>query len=77
MRVERIPVTACDEGDYLCLVTDGVTKACTPGHVQECLRTAPNVEIGARRLTETALNLRSKDDITALVVEVTDWVTAD
>lgn len=73
MRIEHIPVTACDEGDLLCLVTDGVTKVCTPGHLAEALGSSPDTRIAAERVARTALHLRSQDDITALVVEVLDW----
>jgi serine/threonine protein phosphatase PrpC len=73
MRVERIPVTACDEGDLLCLVTDGVTKVATPGHLIHAMTASPNAVIAARRVASLAQHLGSPDDITALVVEVLDW----
>lgn len=77
LRIQRIPVTACDEGDLLCLVSDGVTKACGLDHVFEAAGRWPSPKIAAERLVHAARRMGSEDDITVLAVEVHDWDILD
>lgn len=61
---------ACEEGDVLCLVTDGVTKGLKTDHIQAVLEEYPEPAHAVRELVRRARGRGSRDDITALVVEI-------
>ncbi len=68
--VERVPF---EEGDVLCLVTDGITKTMTDGDVGEVLSAFSRPDVAARELVARARGKGSHDDITAVVVELEEW----
>jgi protein phosphatase len=64
----------CEEGDILCLVTDGVTKVMDRDEIGAVLRDfGPRPERAAQELVDTARGKKSPDDITALVVQLEEW----
>ena len=71
-RVQRIGLEV-DEGDTLVIVTDGVTKVCSPGQLEAVLLESPSVEVAAQRMVDLSRLLGSRDDITALVAELVEW----
>ena len=62
-----------DEGDILCLVSDGVTKTMPDDQIEAVLRAATTPEVAARELVSRARGRGSRDDITAIVVELEEW----
>lgn len=62
-----------DEGDVLCLVTDGVTRTMTPDRIRDVLAEVPDPERAAKEIVVRARARGSRDDITALVVELDEW----
>ena len=64
---------ALEEGETLCLVTDGVTKALAVHDIANVLREYPTPQRAAEELVLRAYNRGSRDDITALVVELEEW----
>jgi serine/threonine protein phosphatase PrpC len=63
-----------DEGDLLCLVTDGVTKVLSLDDIESILKEFGHAsERAARELTQEARDRRSLDDITAVIVELEEW----
>lgn len=68
--VERV---AYAEGDVLCLASDGVTKSLSDEDVRGVLERFPDPEAAARELVRTARARGSRDDITALVIELEEW----
>ena len=62
-----------EEGDTLLLVSDGVTKVCALDHLADTLEANPRVETAAQRIVDLASHLGSRDDITAMVVELCEW----
>lgn len=71
-RLDRHEI-AFDEGDVLCLVTDGVTKALRVHDVREVLDEVPDPDRAAKEVVARARARGSRDDITALVVELEEW----
>lgn len=68
--VERV---AFEVGDVLCLVTDGVTKSMVDGDVEAVLAELTPPDAAARELVARARGKGSRDDITAVVVELAEW----
>jgi serine/threonine protein phosphatase PrpC len=62
-----------EEGEVLCLVTDGVTKALSIHDVGNVLEELSDPERAAREIVVRARIRGSRDDITALVVELEEW----
>jgi serine/threonine protein phosphatase PrpC len=62
-----------EEGDILCLVTDGVTKSMADDHIEAVLKESGGPEIAVRELVSRARARGSHDDITAIVVELEEW----
>jgi serine/threonine protein phosphatase PrpC len=63
-----------EDGDILCLVTDGVTKVMSVEEIGAVLRDlGARPERAAQELAETARGRHSPDDITALVVQLEEW----
>jgi serine/threonine protein phosphatase PrpC len=62
-----------DEGDILCLVTDGVTKSMADDNIEQVLKEASAPEIAVRELVSRARARGSHDDITAIVIELEEW----
>jgi serine/threonine protein phosphatase PrpC len=69
IEVETVPL---EEGDLLCLVTDGVTKSMSDQHIEEVFREVRSERI-ANELARRARNRGSTDDITVVVVELEEW----
>lgn len=68
--VERVPF---EEGDVLCLVTDGVTKSMVDGAIAAVLSEFSNPAAAAHELVARARGKGSDDDITAVVIELEEW----
>lgn len=64
---------AFEEGEVLCLITDGVTKALRVHDVRDVLAELPDPQRAAKEIVARARNRGSRDDITALVVELEEW----
>ena len=62
-----------DEGDTLCLITDGVTKTMSNREIEQVLKDYPDPNRAANELVTRAFNLGSRDDITAMVIELDEW----
>ena len=62
--VER-PLT---EGDALLLCTDGLHNVMQAGAIQQILASSPDVDIAARALIDKAIELGTRDNVTALVL---------
>jgi serine/threonine protein phosphatase PrpC len=62
-----------EPGDMLCLITDGVTKALSYTTVGQILAELPDPQRAAWEIAERARRRGSRDDITALVVELEEW----
>lgn len=63
-----------DEGDLLCLATDGLTKAMGLDDIEAQLQQHPrHLETAARELAEHARASGCLDDITVVVVELEEW----
>jgi len=62
-----------EEGDWICLVTDGVTKSMTPSNIAAVFDELPEVGRAAKEVVECARRLGSRDDITAVIVELEEW----
>jgi len=62
-----------EEGDSLCLVSDGVTKALRDEDVAMILKRFPKPELAASELVKEARLRGSRDDITAIVVDLEEW----
>jgi serine/threonine protein phosphatase PrpC len=69
IEVETVPL---EEGDLLCLVTDGVTKSMSDERIEEVFREVRSERV-ANELALRARNRGSADDITAIVVELEEW----
>lgn len=59
-----------EEGDLVCLVTDGVTKVMDDGAIARAVFAGKHPEGAAREVVQRARNLKGSDDITCLIVEV-------
>jgi protein phosphatase len=70
MDVLSVPIA---EGDLLCLVSDGVTKALSTGELGRLLEGNAPMATMARGICATARALGSADDITCAVVELEEW----
>ncbi len=67
-------VVQFEEGDLLCLVTDGVyPKGMREDGISAVLRAVRDPERAVRELGERARGRGSRDDITVLVVELEEW----
>ena len=62
-----------DEGDTVCLVTDGVTRVLDPGRIGAVLVENPDLQRAADTLAQVARSARSRDDITVLLVDLEEW----
>lgn len=63
-----------DEGDVVCLVTDGVASVMTEAEIASVLRGTRDVQEAAQRLVNKAYhNKGSRDDITAVVASLESW----
>ena len=61
------------EGELLLLLTDGVTKTLRLQDIQSVLDEFPDAERAAPELARRAKSRGSRDDITALLVELEQW----
>ena len=64
---------AFDEGDILCLVSDGVTKTMAEDEIEAVLTGNGSPTAMATTIAERARGKGSLDDITALVIELEEW----
>lgn len=62
-----------EEGDILCLVSDGVTKALDADALAAVLATNASLPTLADRVCSLARSRGSADDITCVVVELEEW----
>lgn len=72
-RVLDHETVAFDEGDILCLVTDGVTRVMVEDRICEVLDEVADPDRAAKEIVARARARGSRDDITALVVELAEW----
>lgn len=70
MDVVRAPF---EEGDVLCLATDGVTRVMEVDEIGSILSRSPDPNRAAAETVQRARGKGSPDDITALVVELEEW----
>lgn len=68
LRIETIPETL-QPGDWLVLVSDGVTATLDPRGIAELVRASPIGREAAERVARAALDRGTLDDVTALVFE--------
>lgn len=61
-----------EPGDFVILVTDGVTRAMQIDAIGDIVRQRPIAKDAARSIVEAASRRGSRDDITAVVVELLD-----
>ena len=71
--VDTIELRNADEGDMFVLVSDGVTKAIRDDQIIALANDIYPPERAAQELAERARRKGSRDDITAIVVELEEW----
>ncbi len=73
MTVDVVQVSQFEEGDWLCLASDGVTKGLTTDQVKAALAEHRSVERAAEEVRIRTRAAKSKDDVTVVLVELDDW----
>jgi serine/threonine protein phosphatase PrpC len=68
-----VETAALEEVDLLCLMTDGITKTMADDQIEAVLRETREPGRTARELASRARARGSRDDITAVIVEIEEW----
>jgi protein phosphatase len=68
-----VSALSVEQGDWLVLCTDGLTKHVSERQIADVLRDAPNAEAGCRQLVDLALAGGGRDNVTVVVASALKW----